>query len=169
MRYAIIQGGIVVNVVLAEPEFAAEQGWIAAPDEVSTGWLYDGSTFSPPPPVVKPPEEWHKEIKAERDRRTLEGGYPVAGKWFHSDTVSRTQQLGLVMMGANLPAGIQWKTMDGTFVTMTPALAQLLFQAATVQDTTTFAAAQQAIAQATADPVGFNPATIAWPAIYTPS
>jgi hypothetical protein len=59
--------------------------------------------------------------------------------------------------------------MDGTFVTMTPALAQQLFQAATVQDTTTFAAAQQAIAQATADPVGFNPATIAWPAIYTPS
>jgi hypothetical protein len=109
------------------------------------------------------------QIKAERDRRTLEGGYPVAGKWFHSDTVSRTQQLGLVMMGANLPAGIQWKTMDGTFVTMTPALAQLLFQSATVQDTTTFAAAQQAIAQATADPANFNPATIAWPTIYTPS
>jgi hypothetical protein len=107
------------------------------------------------------------QIKAERERRTLEGGYPVEGKWYHSDTVSRTQQLGLVMMGANLPAGIQWKTMDGSFVAMTPALAQKLFAAATVQDTTTFSVAQQAIAQATANPGSFDMAAIPWPAIYT--
>lgn len=109
------------------------------------------------------------QIKSERDRRTLEGGYPVEGKWYHSDTVSRTQQLGLVMMGANLPAGIQWKTMDGSFVAMTPTLAQKLFSAATVQDTTTFSVAQQAIAQATANPGSFDMATIPWPAIYTRS
>lgn len=106
------------------------------------------------------------QIKAERDRRTQEGGYPAGGKWFHSDTISRTQQIGLILMGASMPADIQWKTMDGSFVTMTPALAQQIFQAAGVQDTQTFAAAQVAIAQATNDPYNFDFAAIAWPAIY---
>jgi hypothetical protein len=69
MRHAIVQGGIVVNVVLAEPEFAAEQGWVLAPDEVSTGWLYDGSTFSPPPPIVRDPAEIQAEIEAAVQKR----------------------------------------------------------------------------------------------------
>ena len=105
-------------------------------------------------------------IKAERDRRTNEGGYRAGGKWFHSDVISRTQQIGLILMGQNLPANIQWKTMDGSFVTMTPALAQEIFQAAASQDTSTFAVAQQAIAQATANPGAFHMAAIPWPAIY---
>lgn len=108
-------------------------------------------------------------IKAERDRRTQEGGYSVNGKWFHSDVISRTQQLGLLLMGANLPAGINWKTMDGSFVAMTSTLAQQIFAAAGVQDTSTFAVAQQAIAQAQANPGAFNMAAIPWPAIYTRS
>lgn len=107
-----------------------------------------------------------RDIKAERDRRTNEGGYQAGGKWFHSDTISRTQQIGLILMGQNLPANIQWKTMDGSFVTMTPALAQEIFQAAASQDTSTFAVAQQAIAQATANPGAFHMAAIPWPAIY---
>lgn len=109
------------------------------------------------------------QIKSERDRRTQQGGYPAGGKWFHSDVISRTQQLGLLMMGANLPAGINWKTMDGSFVAMTPTLAQQIFAAAGVQDTSTFAVAQQAIAQAQANPGAFNMAAIPWPAIYTRS
>lgn len=107
-----------------------------------------------------------RDIKAERDRRTNEGGYQAGGKWFHSDVISRTQQIGLILMGASMPAGIQWKTMDGSFVTMTPTLAQQIFAAAGVQDTSTFAVAQQAIAQAQADPGAFNMAAIPWPAIY---
>ena len=54
---------------------------------------------------------------------------------------SRIQQLGLVMMGANLPA-IQWKTLGGGFVTMTPALATGIFQATAQADTRIFAAAE---------------------------
>jgi hypothetical protein len=69
MRHAIVQSGVVVNVVLAEPEFAAEHDWIAAPDEVSTGWLYDGSTFSPPPPIVRDPAEIQAEIEAAVQKR----------------------------------------------------------------------------------------------------
>lgn len=81
-------------------------------------------------------------IKAERDRRVV-NGVKVGNDWFHSDTFSRTQQLGLVMMGANMPAGIQWKTMDATFVTMTPALATQIFQATALADTTLFARAEE--------------------------
>ena len=82
-------------------------------------------------------------IKAERERRSQYGGYKAAGKWFHSDTFSRSQQIGLVIMGANIPAGLQWKTMDGSFIEMTPALAQQVFQAAAAQDGAIFQHAEQ--------------------------
>lgn len=86
-------------------------------------------------------QKW-EEIKAERDKRTHNGGFPAAGKWFHSDTFSRSQQLGLVMMGANIPSGLMWKTMDGTFIEMTQAVANDVFSAAGLQDTATFAHAE---------------------------
>jgi hypothetical protein len=58
------------------------------------------------------------------------GGYVVGGHWFQSDSASRIQQLSLVVMGANLPPGIQWKTLAGTFVAMTQTLAVQIFQTA---------------------------------------
>jgi hypothetical protein len=42
---------------------------VLAPDEVSTGWLYDGSTFSPPPPIVRDPAEIQAEIEAAVQKR----------------------------------------------------------------------------------------------------
>lgn len=87
-------------------------------------------------------ESWER-IKSLRENKTQNGGYQAAGKWFHSDTFSRSQQLGLVMMGASIPAGLQWKTMDGSFIAMTPALAQQVFQAAATQDGAIFRHAEQ--------------------------
>jgi hypothetical protein len=81
------------------------------------------------------------EIQAERDKRKSMGT-KVGSKWYHSDDFSRIQQLGLVMMGANMPAGIQWKTMDLTFVTMTPTLALQIFQAVAVADMVIFGVAE---------------------------
>lgn len=80
------------------------------------------------------------QVQAERDRRK-HAGFLVAGNRFHSDPDSRIQQLGLVIMGANLPA-IQWKTLGGGFVTMTPALAIGIFQKTAQADTLIFAAAE---------------------------
>lgn len=54
MRYAIVSQGVVANVVVATPEVATRNGWIAAPDNVGPGWLYDGSVFSAPPPAPVP-------------------------------------------------------------------------------------------------------------------
>lgn len=87
-------------------------------------------------------EEMWQAIKTERERRRV-GGVLVAEKWFHSDDPSRIQHIGLVMMGASMPAGIQWKTMDGSFVEMTPTLAGQIFNALALADTTNFAVAEQ--------------------------
>ena len=97
-------------------------------------------------------------IKAERDRRKLDGGYKVGTNWFHSDTFSRTQQIGLVMLGANLPNNIMWKTMANTFVLMTPTLAAQIFQAAMVSDMTIFSVAEQkkAAMMALSDPLTYD-------------
>jgi hypothetical protein len=73
-------------------------------------------------------------MKAERDRRRLANGYQVGANWYHSDPDSRTQQLGLVMLGASIPAGLQWRTMGGSYVTMTQTLAQQILGAAATSD-----------------------------------
>jgi len=55
MRYAIIENGVVTNVVVADADYAAQNGWIECP-EAGPGWLYDGQTFTaaPPPPAPEP-------------------------------------------------------------------------------------------------------------------
>ena len=108
-------------------------------------------------------------IKAERDRRKSLG-IKVGADWFHSDDGSRIQQLGLVLMGAGVPVGLQWKTLThaGTvFVAMTPALATSVFQATAASDQAIFAAAEvhQTVLLAAADPTTYN-VTTGWPASF---
>lgn len=106
-------------------------------------------------------ERWQK-IKAKRDDLTKNGGCLVAGKWFHSDTDSKQQQMALTMLGASIPANLQWKTMDGSFVTMTQTLAGQLFQAQIVREQAIFAHAETLKADPNAD-IGTG-----WPARYEP-
>lgn len=127
-------------------------------------------TPTPTPDPLPTPEEikaekW-KGIKAERDRRKV-GGVKVGAKWFHSDDASRIQQLALVMMGAGLPAGLQWKTMDGSFITMTPALAQQVFTGQAASDQAIFAVAEQhrVAMEASADPAAYDFST-GWPKVF---
>lgn len=90
-------------------------------------------------PAVSADKIW-QSIKAKRDHQK-DGGVTVGDKWFHSDADSRIQWLGLVILGQNVPP-IQWKTMDGTFVTMTPTLAGAVFQALVIGDSSDFANAE---------------------------
>lgn len=111
-------------------------------------------------------------IKAHRERLSDNGGYKVVvngvDKWFHSDSKSKNQQIGLVLAGA-AANGIPWKTMDGTFVTMSQQLAGQIFQAAMVMEQTIFAVAEQhrVAMEAAADPASYN-FSGGWPATYTP-
>ena len=93
-------------------------------------------------------------------------GYLAAGKWFHSDTFSRPQQMGLVMMGADIPANLQRKTMDGSFVAMTQTLAGQVFAAAAASDAALFARAEQIKVAMEADPTAFDLASQSWPAVF---
>jgi hypothetical protein len=76
---------------------------------------------------------WSK-LKQKRDEITENGGCLVQGKWFHTDTKSKQQQMALKEMGQELPINVMWKTMDGTFIQMTPALAQELFLAQVMRE-----------------------------------
>lgn len=100
--------------------------------------------YPPAPQVDRRVASWER-IKQERDRRKYLG-VKVGEHWFHSDDPSRIQQLALAMMGAAIPAGLQWKTLTLTpppvFVEMTPALAQSIFQATAASDAAIFAAAE---------------------------
>lgn len=97
-----------------------------------------------------------REIQAERDKRKF-GGVRIGTRWFHSDNSSRIQQIGLVMMGANLPL-IQWKTLDNSFVTMTPTLAMQIFQTTAASDIAIFAIAEQhkVAMSASANPANYD-------------
>ena len=105
------------------------------------------ATYVPPEPIPLTERQaavW-EAIKSERDRRASLG-VKVGSHWFHSDQKSRIQQMGLVLLGASTPAGVQWKTLTLTpppvFVAMTPALARAIVAATAASDTAIFTAAE---------------------------
>ena len=143
------------------------QGWraVSGPGDVGTDETYSENQPAPGASQVKA-AKWDAN-KAERDRRTENGGYKVGTKWFHSDQKSRSQQLGLVLLGASIPANLQWKTMDGSFVTMTQQLAGQVLAAAAASDQAIFAAAEEhrQAMEASADPAAYDFST-GWPKVF---
>lgn len=113
-----------------------------------------------------------ESIKAERSRRE-NGGVLAGGNWFHTDSDSRIKIMGLVILGANIPADQVWKTMakDGNgqpiFVPMNRDLANQIFLAVADLDKLTYAKAEQhrIAMEAAADPAVYD-MTTGWPAIF---
>jgi len=169
-NFARIENGKVAERLDAEelPPFHPSLHWEPCAADVHEGWSFDGTSFTPPPapPIDQIKGRQWDAIKAERDRRKA-GGIKVGAKWFHSDDGSRIQQIGLVMMGASIPAGLQWKTMDGSFITITQALAGNVFAAAAASDQAVFAAAEthRVAMEASADPASYDYFG-GWPKIY---
>jgi len=62
MKYAVIENGVISNIVEATPEFAAQNGWITFPEYdvnnqvVDIGYLYQNGTFTKPPRNIE--AEW---------------------------------------------------------------------------------------------------------------
>ena len=110
-------------------------------------------------------------IKAMRDERTQNGGFHVTvdgvKKWFHSDTKSRAQQLALAQAADALPADLQWKTMDGSFVLMTSDLAKQIVSNAIYQESATYLVAETHLTAlvASSTPETYDYSTN-WPLIY---
>jgi hypothetical protein len=55
-RYAIIEDGVVLNVVVADAEYAAQQGWVECPD-AGPKWLYADGVFTKPEIIPVPVPE----------------------------------------------------------------------------------------------------------------
>lgn len=71
-RYAIIENGVVVNVVLAEADLASQNNWIECP-VAGPGWKHDGSTFIEPdliPESEPAPAATKEQLMAELDALT---------------------------------------------------------------------------------------------------
>ena len=86
-------------------------------------------------------QRW-ETLKQIRDDLTDNGGCFVAGKWFHTDAKSKQQQMALIMLGASLPTGIQWKMMDGSFIELTQQIVADLFAAQIAREQAIFAIAE---------------------------
>ena len=106
-------------------------------------YSFADGVLTAPTPISPQTAAWER-IKTERDRRKVLG-VKVGAHWFHSDTESRVQQIGLFIMGASVPA-VQWKTLtlagQPVFVTMTQAIAGGIFQGTAESDAAIFAAAE---------------------------
>jgi len=161
----------VVSLMLLEANLPPVTGYfsggefVAEQDSDVQSLAAIAAYFAPESPAQQKANKW-EAIKASRDQRKS-GGVLVNGKWFHTDTDSRIQQLGLVMMGAAVPA-VSWKTMDGTFTTMSQSLAGQIFQAVAGLDMALFSAAEthRAEMEASAHPDQYDFST-GWPAHFT--
>lgn len=68
MKYAVIESGVVTNMVLADEPLL--ESWVQADESARIGHLYDENTgaFSAPPPPVKTPEQIVAEYTAVLER-----------------------------------------------------------------------------------------------------
>jgi hypothetical protein len=67
-NFAVIQDGKVVNTVVADTAYAAEQGWVELTGVVCIGWDYVDGQFvdnRPVPEVVAPPAPTKEELLAQ--------------------------------------------------------------------------------------------------------
>lgn len=126
--------------------------------------ILDGPIYVPTKEEVQQ-EKW-QGIVTIREKRSM-GGVNVQGKWFHSDTHSLVQYLALLAAGPNLPPGIRWKTMDGSFVVMTPALVQQVYSTAVISNNAIFQHAEvlRATMMTLKNPEAFDVST-GWPQVY---
>lgn len=52
MQYGKIENGIVVNVIVADEEFAKEHGFVLIPQNAGIGWTYSNGVFEAPPQPI---------------------------------------------------------------------------------------------------------------------
>ena len=67
-NYAIIENQLVVNVAVADQEFAQSQGWIELVDGAGIGWSYINGQFIAPPQPQPTPEEIQAANKSQAEQ-----------------------------------------------------------------------------------------------------
>lgn len=121
-----------------------------------------------------------EQLKQGRLYRTTECGVAVAGKWFQTDVLTRSQFLRLDMQASKLLAAgspsdtilstasgpVAWKTMDNSFVVLTIQLIQDILVAMENQEALVFKVAEINRAQIyqSENPADYE--STGWPPIY---
>ncbi|HEY9460363.1 MAG TPA: hypothetical protein VIR04_06150 [Paralcaligenes sp.] len=154
---------------------AQSDGKTIEPDE-------NGFPIAVEPPALTAAQIW-EGIKAERDRRSQQSGFQCVGKWFHSDSISKTQHLGnkdtardqLDEGGAMDDAlvdpatgeNIVWKTMDGTWQPLTCQIAFDIVKAGKGAEFAHYRAAEmhRVAMEASAQPAEYDYST-GWPLAF---
>jgi len=122
MKYAIIDEGIVTNIVLADDQLA--ENWIAS-DAAQIGWTYEGDIFAPPPaPPPAPTYATAAEAKAAMTAwinqltGTVQNTYPqvVQNAWFEEEAMAAAY-----LSGTEDAAQLATLTADGLAKGRTPA------------------------------------------------
>ena len=119
-KYAIIENGIVANIVVATPEFAQEQGWVEAIDPTvdapgaQIGGLYENGKFLPKPRDIE--AEW-REVRSRRDAELLNSDINVLpDRWASMTPEQQTawsdyrQELRDIPQVFDDPAEVIWPT-----------------------------------------------------------
>jgi hypothetical protein len=141
-------------------------------------WVVNGALTAVDPTVHILPSRADLEdrvwtaIRGERDKRTQLGGCQVGASWFHTDTFSRSQWLGLKDQARDILAAggamtdpvkklgskVLWKTMGGTFVTVTVQLTFDVVGATGDSDARVFMQAEihRSAMKASADPLAYD-------------
>lgn len=136
-RRAIIENGIVTNIIEAEPDFELPGETLVDADDASIGWTWNGEMFAPPvlPALPAPTPD---TIDAERDRR-ITAGFVFGGKLYQSRNEDRENIAGaaLAALAAQIsgaePGDYRWHGGDSDFVwiaddnSLTPMDAQTMF------------------------------------------
>lgn len=66
MEYCIVEDGVIVNIIVAEADFAAEIGALPGYDGAAIGGAY-----TPPPPEPEPPTTEERLEKLEAENKLL--------------------------------------------------------------------------------------------------
>lgn len=108
-NYAIIESNKIVNVVVAEPDYAAQQRWLPLPENAGMGFVFDGANWvNPNKPSL---EQLAANVRAQRDSLLLSTDWTQAAdvpqatkdKW-----APYRQALRDVPQQAGFPESVVW-------------------------------------------------------------
>lgn len=116
MNYAIIENGVVANIALADSPLAPN--WVQS-DAAKIGDLYDGVSFTTPPPAPKTRDE----LKAQREAAVAAIKVTTqAGNTFDGDEVSQGRMSrAIIALSTGLAPSVNWVLADNTVIDATAA------------------------------------------------
>lgn len=86
MKFNIIENGVITNIVKADPDYAASQGWAKNNGE-QIGWSADGSR------PVRPRSEYIEQVR-QKAESVRNGGTTVNGLHVATDAEARSLLIG---------------------------------------------------------------------------